>query len=159
MLLAAGAMSPVKCFASIALAVAVTSCVAIKEGAKWPGEGNSGTADVLVFRDPGTHSRAIAMYVGPSDTYVVRLEEKQYAILHIPAGEQLLRVNAQGSKAFVLAISVRQGQMQCIRGTANSEAWESLLLFPLFAVIPGFKAEEVTCPDAAYLSSFTQVIV
>lgn len=140
------------------LMILVAGCASISKEEKWSKK-NENMADLLVFRDPGSHSVALSAYFGSAENYVVGLSEKQYTTFSLPAGEQVFQAKAQGSASSSLTLLLEKDKKTCVRLIADPAQWAAMAVPILAAVVPAFKIESVECPSGSLLASYKRVSV
>ena len=144
--------------ASLLLVLFVSGCVSIGEEPQWNRDiGNS--SDLVVYRESGSHSKALKAYFGSSANYVVSLREKEYVKMHLPTGEHEFRVKANGSASTTLSTKLMLDRKTCIKLKADPAQWVGAAIPIVGMAMPAFSIEEVSCPEDEYFSSFKKVEV
>lgn len=117
----------------------------------------SESKDIQIYRPEGSHSRAIAVYFGSAENYVLGLDENQYAVLNIPYGEQTLRVQPNGSTDDSIQVVISRDTIQCFSIRANDAAWAAVAVPILAAGIPSFVIAEDKCLDSQEKENYTLI--
>jgi hypothetical protein len=137
--------------------IGLTGCVTVNEEKAWSESKYVEMGEILVFRDSGSHSGKLGMYIGSENNYVTSIDVNEYTKLHLPKGENTLRINTHLSVSDSLVIKVNPNETKCIMGKANDLVWLNILIIPT-VFIPRFTLSEIKCPIQSKISQKYQVI-
>lgn len=122
----------------------LAGCVSVTKEKNWQ-VAESDSKEIQIYRPSGSHSKAIKVYFGSEENYVIGLKEKQFALVRVPFGEQTFRVAPSGSASHSIKTLVSENSENCYAIRANNAAWAAAAIPILAAGIPSFKISEDSC--------------
>lgn len=128
----------------LVILVLLVGCVSVTEEKNWQ-VAESDSKEVQIYRHSGSHSKAIKVYFGSEENYVIGLKEKQFALVRVPFGEQTFRVAPSGSASHSIDTLVSENSENCYVIKANDAAWAAVAIPILAAGIPSFTISEDSC--------------
>ena len=134
----------------------ITGCASITKESRWIEPGDN-PAQLLVYRDAGSHSKAMAANFGSSKNYIVEIMEKEYIDILLPPGKEIFKTSGDGSTGGTLNITLSPDTKTCLQIESNPAQWAAVAIPILLAVIPAYNVNEVECPSEEYLASFKRL--
>lgn len=114
-------------------------------------------AELLVFRESGSHTRFAPLYFGSDKAFTHRLNEHEYFQTVIPLGEHKFRVGGNGSDPSEISATVTKNTITCVRLGTRADAWFSLLEMPFVSAFEAYALGIVNCPSNNDLSTLRKV--
>ncbi|WP_019528581.1 hypothetical protein [Dasania marina] len=136
----------------------ITGCASITKESRWIDAGDN-PAQLLVYRDAGGHSKAMAANFGSSQHYIVDIMEKEFIDILLPPGEEIFKTAGDGSTGGTFKITLSPNTKTCLKIEPNPAQWAAVAIPILLAVIPAYNVNEVECPSEDYLASFKRLSI
>ena len=146
---------------SISLSICLlflVGCASISKEPEWSNTGAS-PAEILIYRDDDGLNENAPAFFGSSMNYVFEIKGKEYAHLTLPSGDNEFKVRGYADASSSLKVNLSPGVLTCLQIDVNHALWFAVPLPILFAVIPGYFVNEVTCPNEGHFSTHNRVNV
>jgi hypothetical protein len=116
-------------------------------------------ASVLIYRDYAYQYSAVDIVFGINDKDIIKLEDTSFAQVDFQAGKQNLFVRTtQADRPETLALTLKPGDLVCLRTVAKPSYYAKMLTFGLSSLVTSmFSLEQVTCPTKEFLSNYKEI--
>lgn len=145
--------------------VALSGCMSMPvESLKKPAPEKA--AELLITRSPSFFAGGVTAAVGTQYKAFVHLDNREYAIIQLPAGDHEIFVRARTAAPISLDVTLKAGQRTCMRIRADDADTASKTIGLLARIRPGSLLTEgyffipylIDCPeDEKFFSAYKQV--
>ncbi len=118
---------------------------------------NDDGAELLVFRESGSHTKFAPLYFGSETVFTHRLNENEYFQLAVRPGEHKFRVGGNGAEPAEIAVVLESGTTTCVRLGTRADAWVSLIEIPYNSAIEAYALAVISCPSKVELGTLRKV--
>jgi hypothetical protein len=121
-----------------------------------PPAGNFG--EVVVYREWAFAAGGIPLTVGVKDGGFVLLSNSEKVTARFPPGDHEVFVQARSSEPTRLRLTVKNGEVLCLRTSASPSTYGKVALPPILMITGyAFYLDEVPCPSHDELSKYKEV--